>query len=142
MRPTSARKLRREVALRAGVRLPSVARDGRVLDEGVVEATTACAYCGAVIGVYWNGGQPTFMEVWRKDGELRERVAHLDHVIPERRNGPTSLDNTVIACQRCNIAKGDCAFGEPHFLDYLPGRRAEVSARGAAVSLLAQGGGA
>lgn len=30
----------------------------------------------------------------------------LDHVTPESRGGPTSLNNLVVSCKRCNSAKG------------------------------------
>jgi 5-methylcytosine-specific restriction endonuclease McrA len=47
----------------------------------------------------------------------------LDHLIPESRNGPTSLDNTVISCPPCNMAKGDSAVGDPAFQLWAAARR-------------------
>lgn len=32
--------------------------------------------------------------------------AHLDHVIPLKRNGSNSIENLVYACQHCNLSKG------------------------------------
>lgn len=43
-----------------------------------------CRYCGLVV----------------------DRPA-MDHIIPERRGGPTSVDNLVAACVRCNAKKYD-----------------------------------
>ena len=34
-------------------------------------------------------------------------TANLDHVSPHKYGGPTSVDNLVAACQRCNKAKGN-----------------------------------
>ena len=31
----------------------------------------------------------------------------IDHVVPRSRGGPTSWTNCVVACRRCNAAKGD-----------------------------------
>jgi phage FluMu protein Com len=34
-------------------------------------------------------------------------ILHADHVIPESKGGPTTLENLVTACQECNIGKSD-----------------------------------
>jgi 5-methylcytosine-specific restriction endonuclease McrA len=31
---------------------------------------------------------------------------HVEHVLPEVRGGPTTLDNLALACARCNLHKG------------------------------------
>jgi 5-methylcytosine-specific restriction endonuclease McrA len=124
MRPNTERRLRRAVALRAGISPPS-ADD----PEGWTITDTGCVYCGAFVLIAWNGGYPTFTHVRRlDDGSYLHEPAHLDHVIPESRNGPTSLDNTVIACRTCNLAKGDAAFGDQGFIEWLHRRRLEVAA--------------
>lgn len=45
-----------------------------------------CAYCG----------QP-----------IPKRAATLDHVVPKCRGGGATRENQVVACRRCNCAKGD-----------------------------------
>lgn len=93
-----------------------------------------CAYCGVPVLINSerrDDGEVTFTQTrWHEDlGCLDEDgPAHLDHVIPESRNGPTSLDNTVIACAPCNMAKGDSALGDPGFLEWLAGRRRMIEA--------------
>jgi 5-methylcytosine-specific restriction endonuclease McrA len=32
---------------------------------------------------------------------------HIDHVVPLSRGGDNSLDNLIVACDRCNISKGN-----------------------------------
>lgn len=65
-----------------------------------------CQYCGST------------------EGEMT-----IDHVIPKSRGGATCWENVVVACQRCNLKKGDrtlqeCGLKllrrpkEPHFLLY------------------------
>lgn len=108
MRSATERRLRRDVARRAGC------------EPGDCQHTH-CAYCGRLLVVLWFDAEPIF-EVC-DGGFAGGAPAHLDHVIPECRNGPTSLDNTVITCPPCNMAKGDSALGDPGFLSYLAERR-------------------
>lgn len=128
MRPGTRRRLRRAVAGRAG------ATEGRGADAG-------CAYCGLRVAIEWPvGGEPLFYaavwaaDLWGGHGYYFSESAHLDHVIPESRNGPTSLDNTVISCPPCNMAKGDSAPGDPGFLVWLVERRALIASRSAVVT--------
>ena len=116
---TSVTRLRRAVAERA-----------LADDDGT--GKTACAYCGHPLQVYLEEEGPIFVSEshWHEEhGYLREEPAHLDHIIPEYRNGPTSLDNTVIVCPPCNYAKGAEPFGDPGFLLWLADRRVEVIRR-------------
>lgn len=124
MRANTLRRLRRDVARRAG------AEPGRW-------HLTECIYCGHPIGIDWTEDEPRFEVLsWIdlvRDGTARlwvERTfetAHLDHVIPECLNGPTSPDNTVIACPVCNMAKGASPLGDPGFLDWLTERRRQLN---------------
>lgn len=119
MRDRHRRRLRRAVAERVGA------------IEGV-DGYAECAYCGIGVIVVWEAGsEPVFLsDVWTGTSfEQMAEVAHLDHVIPESRNGPTSLDNTVIACSPCNLAKRDRALGDPVFQSYAIARRQLVGAR-------------
>lgn len=118
MRAGTERRLRRAVARRAGCEM-----GGRY--------SALCAYCGVGLEVDWRAAEPVFREVkveivgpgWEGLVFVPMGPAHLDHVIPESRNGPTSLDNTVIACAPCNMAKGDSALGDPEFVLWLQRRR-------------------
>lgn len=114
MRTRTKRRLRREIALRAG------AQPGDWHDSG-------CAYCGVLIIIVWEEAEPEFVMACEFGLPTNER-AHVDHVIPECRNGSTSLDNSVLACPTCNLAKGAVAFGEPGFLRWLQERRRAVIA--------------
>ena len=38
--------------------------------------------------------------------DLLKNEVHLDHVIPESRGGPTSLNNLQVTCGKCNLEKG------------------------------------
>lgn len=40
------------------------------------------------------------------DEDLTNGEIHLDHVIPEAKGGPTTIDNLQVTCRKCNIAKG------------------------------------
>ena len=40
------------------------------------------------------------------DDDLRDQEVHLDHIIPESKGGPTTVDNLQVTCRRCNITKG------------------------------------
>ncbi len=54
-----------------------------------------CAYCGI----------PMFLPPER--GKPADRRATLDHVVPLTRGGADSEENTVAACEACNLAKAD-----------------------------------
>lgn len=111
MREVTERRLRHAVAERAGC--------SQANDDGTSDgyAETMCAYCGTLIVVLWPEDSGPRFKAKMSDGEYE--TAHLDHVIPECRNGPTSLDNTVLACSQCNIAKRARPFGDPEFLEYV-----------------------
>ena len=38
--------------------------------------------------------------------DLLKNEVHLDHVIPESKGGPTSLNNLQVTCGKCNLEKG------------------------------------
>jgi len=40
------------------------------------------------------------------DEDLTQGEIHLDHVIPESKGGPTTVDNLQVTCRKCNTAKG------------------------------------
>ena len=40
------------------------------------------------------------------DEDLTNGEIHLDHVIPEAKGGPTTIDNLQVTCRKCNISKG------------------------------------
>ena len=40
------------------------------------------------------------------DEDLTITELHLDHVIPESKGGPTTVDNLQVTCRKCNTAKG------------------------------------
>lgn len=40
------------------------------------------------------------------DEDLTNGEIHLDHVIPEAKGGPTTIDNLQVTCRKCNTAKG------------------------------------
>jgi 5-methylcytosine-specific restriction endonuclease McrA len=39
-------------------------------------------------------------------------ILHADHVIPQSKGGPTTLDNLVTACFACNLGKSDKDLGD------------------------------
>ncbi|MGB3329173.1 MAG: HNH endonuclease [Thermomicrobiales bacterium] len=43
---------------------------------------------------------------WYCGKQLQYRKRTLDHIVPRQHGGTNSLDNLVIACHRCNQAKG------------------------------------
>ena len=47
---------------------------------------------------------------------------HWEHVIPRSRGGPDTIDNIVLACEQCNLSKGD----KDHFEWYGRDRRDEI----------------
>lgn len=55
-----------------------------------------CAYCGR------SARRPV-----GRGGELTMAELTVDHVIPRSRGGKSSWLNTVCACQRCNLRKGN-----------------------------------
>lgn len=117
MRARTERRLRQDVARRAGA------------EPGGEWIDAHCAYCEWPLIITWpapfeGASEPAFFVRDSGGLPLFGEAAHLDHVIPESRNGPTSLDNTVIACRPCNMAKGASAFGDPDFLAWLSARRA------------------
>ncbi len=66
--------------LRNGDLKPStILRENKIL----VEEENACAYCGSKTPLHW------------------------EHIIPKSRGGPDTIDNQVLACQHCNLSKGD-----------------------------------
>jgi len=40
------------------------------------------------------------------DEDLSQAEIHLDHVVPESKGGPTTVDNLQVTCRKCNTAKG------------------------------------
>ena len=40
------------------------------------------------------------------DVDLLKNEIHLDHVIPESKDGPTSVSNLQVTCGKCNLEKG------------------------------------
>lgn len=52
----------------------------------VKEASNTCAYCGC-------------------DGD--EEGLQWEHIIPKSRGGAETIDNMVLCCKRCNLAKSD-----------------------------------
>jgi len=40
------------------------------------------------------------------DEDLTDQEVHLDHVIPESKGGPTTVDNLQVTCRKCNTSKG------------------------------------
>ena len=62
-----------------GTAAPSaILRENKIL----VETECCCAYCGAAGHLHW------------------------DHIIPQSRGGPDTIDNQVQACMPCNTSKG------------------------------------
>lgn len=86
----------------------------RVRDPGFL-----CAYCMVPLALPFPQTAEDHL-AWEKDGwelyihtELEPRwqlldghaLAHRDHVHPIARGGPDTLDNMVLACERCNRIK-------------------------------------
>lgn len=66
--------------LRTGQLKPSpILTENKIL----VKAEKVCAYCGSAGHLHW------------------------EHVIPRSRGGPDTIDNIVLACEQCNLSKGD-----------------------------------
>lgn len=120
MRPPTRRRLREAVARRAGAKSGNENLWGETSGR---QTFARCGYCGITIVISWGvGEEPRF---WCIDGS----EVHLDHIIPETRNGPTSLDNTVLSCAPCNLAKRARPFGDPDFQRWVGGRRWQVLRR-------------
>lgn len=80
------------LAVRRDVALKYACEPGR-------HAQAECHYCGRTGGIYWHqvrSGRPSSWVTF--DHEL-------DHVVPERLGGPSTVDNIVLACRSCNRRK-------------------------------------
>ena len=40
------------------------------------------------------------------DEDLSDKEIHMDHVIPESKDGQTNYENLQVTCRKCNLAKG------------------------------------
>ena len=66
---------------KSGKKKPSdILRENKLL---INEYSKNCAYCGSAENLQW------------------------EHIIPISRGGPDTIDNQVLACQKCNCSKGD-----------------------------------
>lgn len=98
--------------------------------EGIDGYEIGCAYCGHEISVYLDDPVVILaLAGWHDGMYCGNEPAHIDHIIPESRNGPNSVDNLVIVCPPCNLAKGDSPLGDPGFLRWLTNRRLQVAER-------------
>jgi 5-methylcytosine-specific restriction endonuclease McrA len=61
------------------------------------------------------------------DEDLTGAEVHLDHVIPESRDGPTNYENLQVTCRKCNLAKG--ILSEDQFTDKLRQRALNILSR-------------
>ena len=53
--------------------------------------------------------EPTVLDRGARSGcrsVLAPNGATIDHIIPKRDGGPVTVDNAVLACRRCNEARG------------------------------------
>lgn len=69
----------------------------------VLERDEACFYCGKVPARIVGNRYP--FDSWRAYDELG-RAFHFDHKVPLAHGGETTLENVVLACERCNLHKG------------------------------------
>jgi hypothetical protein len=60
-----------------------------------------CHYCGAAGEVWW-----PLTSTGKVGAHMVTTPLEFDHVIPEIAGGPTSPENLVLACRRCNRSKG------------------------------------
>lgn len=60
-----------------------------------------CHYCEAIGDIYW-----PLTYTGKVGAYVNPAPFEWDHVIPEFLGGPTTPDNLVIACRRCNRSKG------------------------------------
>lgn len=58
------------------------------------------------------------------DEDLTQGEIHLDHIIPESKGGPTTIDNLQVTCRKCNTAKG--VLTESEFVDRLRQRAKNI----------------
>ena len=58
------------------------------------------------------------------DEDLSDAEIHLDHVIPESRGGPTTVDNLQVTCRKCNTSKG--VLTEEEFMNRLRTRAQNI----------------
>jgi 5-methylcytosine-specific restriction endonuclease McrA len=81
----AARKNRESVSKRIGAKKTAglKARDGH-----------CCVYCG------------------RSQAEAGGRYMHLDHVHPRHQGGADVVTNLVLACERCNSARGEMSLAQ------------------------------
>ena len=94
--PFTVRSSRLDVAIPSVVRLPRYRRmpriDRAVSRRGIIlRDRSTCQYCGAV---------------------LPASSLTMDHVTPRSRGGPSTWENLVACCFRCNNRKGDRTPGE------------------------------
>lgn len=64
-----------------------------------------CHYCQTPLAVDGKGYQ------WHSSGEFMllspgYAACHIDHVIPIAAGGSDDLENLVLSCDKCNVAKG------------------------------------
>ena len=59
-----------------------------------------CAYCGVPVTI-------------NKERNLNHLLT-IDHILPRVKGGITKEDNILVACNRCNNAKGDSYFNQSH----------------------------
>jgi 5-methylcytosine-specific restriction endonuclease McrA len=61
------------------------------------------------------------------DEDLHDKEIHLDHIIPESRGGPTTMNNLQVTCRKCNTSKGTLT--EEEFTNRLRQRALNILAR-------------
>lgn len=64
----------------------------RRLRRKLLEADPHCRYCRRPV---------------RSDTTRPRFMATIDHILPQNRGGRTEASNVVLACEVCNMAKGD-----------------------------------
>lgn len=87
--PDAVRYRKRAIPL--AVRRQVAERHGATRNGPVVRVS--CHHCGRLGEIHW------FKYYVTSDLEF-------DHLIPERRGGPSTAENIVLACRRCNRRKG------------------------------------
>lgn len=87
--------------------IPEAARREVALANGGVPGERVAAHC------YWCGaaGLIAWPKLYR--GRPGAWVSfpglHLDHVLAELHGGPSTVDNLVLSCRRCNLSRGAAA---------------------------------